>query len=450
MKSFASSIELPGLLRAIELGNAWSANTVNTAIFRHHGVLTRGRYQFCAFHMDGRRLRLARRDLESGELSRHDLDGEYRLADAHNSISLGIDREGVLHLAYDHHASRLRYRRAKRPLCVQDWGEETPMSGQHEETVTYPAFLVSSGGPLLMLYRDGHADRGTALLKEYSESSAAWIDRETAVLSGAQQQPWTSNAYWNHPAFGPDGELHLAFVWRTHCIGEEQRLNNVDIGYARSPDHGRNWFSTRGQPFRLPITQVNAETAWAVPPGSNLINQSGMAVDVHGRPHVVFYADDPDGVPQYRHLWFDGREWKHSLISARTKPFTLTGSGTLQIPVSRPEIVIDAACRVYVIYRGDLTGDHMAVQRLLPPAYLPDPADIKLLWQEPLGFAEPVIDRLRWAQDGVLSMLIQKNGQPPNDVSAEPAFEPVYLADWDLQAMWMAHGVAASREGSLP
>ena len=161
-----------------------------------------------------------------------------------------------------------------------------------------------------------------------------------------------------------------------------------------------------------------------------------MAVDSKGRPHIVFYSDDPDKIPQYQHLWFDGKAWRHHYISTRDKPFVLVGGGTLQIPISRPEIVIDKQDRVYVIFRADFTNDRMAVQRLLPSAYEPDTSVTKILWPEPLEFAEPVIDRIRWARDCILTMLIQRNGQPPHDKGGVPRSEPVYLVDWDIVDGW--------------
>jgi hypothetical protein len=292
--------------------------------------------------------------------------------------------------------------------------DEMPMTDRYEGRLTYPAFvMMPNEQAMLLLYRDGTHTKGTARLKEYDESTQSWSDRETGVLSGAAQQPWTSNAYWNRPAIGRDGSLHLSFVWRTHSLGAEKRVNNVNVDYACSLDQGRSWYSCRGIKFRLPITQVNSETVWPVSPGSNLINQSSMALDASDYPHIVFYSNDPDSVPQYQHLWFDGRVWQHNFISRRTERFILAGGGTLQIPISRPEIVIDDENRVYVIYRGDLTNNRMVAQRLLPPHYEADVSDFRVLWDEPLGFAEPVIDRLRWQRDRVLSMLIQKNHQPP-------------------------------------
>jgi hypothetical protein len=292
-------------------------------------------------------------------------------------------------------------------------------------------------GPLLFLYRDGAAARGALRIKAWSAKRKSWTDRQTPILSGAEQRPWTSSPYWNHPAVGRDGMIHLSFVWRTDFLGKDKRVNNIDVDYARSPNRGQRWYSSLGREFALPITQVNSETVWPVSPGSNLINQSSMALDSKGHPHIVFYADDPGGIPQYQHLHFDGLVWRHRVISLRRKRFALKGAGTLRIPISRPEIVIDALDRVYVIYRGDLSGDRMVAQRLLPDDYEPNPQDIEVLWDEPLGQAEPIVDRERWEKDGILSMLIQRNYQTGRDRGGgEAKFETVFIADWDLAAMW--------------
>ena len=77
----------------------------------------------------------------------------------------------------------------------------------------------------------------------------------------------------------------------------------------------------------------------------------------------------------------------------------------------------------------------MAVQRLTPPNYIPS-AEMRILWEEPVEYAEPVIDRIRWQTEGVLSMLIQKNGQPSHDAEAPVRVEPVYIVDWNLVGNW--------------
>ena len=424
-------------LAAFDLGQAWSSNTVNTVIFRHHGILTWGGYQYTAFYVDEATLRVVRRTLANNHIATHDLAGQYNLRDAHNSISLGIDSAGHLHISYDHHATKLRYRRSSHPNAIADWTDEIAMTGVNEDRVTYPTFILPRAGyPLTMLYRDGVHNKGSARIKTYDEQTRNWTDRPTPILSGADQKPWTSNAYWNHPAIGSDGSLHLSFVWRTDSIGEQQLVNNVNIGYAWSPDNGLSWFTSRGQPCKLPMTQVNAETVWPVSPGSNLINQTSMALDSHNRPHIVFYANDSQGVPQYQHIWFDGEAWHQQYFSARTQPFTLQGGGTLQIPISRPEILIDSQDCVYAVYRGDLSGNRMVVSKLLGIQASREAAHAQdnptCLWPETVDYAEPVIDRTRWCESQMLTMLLQRNQQPNGDLAHQESAAPVWLVDFSL------------------
>jgi hypothetical protein len=416
-----------------DLGMAWAGNTINTAIFRHHGVLAYEGRQTTAFYVDATTLRIVQRNLATEEIRTYDLAGRYNLRDSHNCINLGVDREGFLHMSYDLHASRLRYRRSNVPNDISSWTAELPMTGFAEDNVTYPTFILPHHGfPLTLLYRDGVHDKGTARMKTYNESTGTWLDHTTPILSGAEQKPWTSNAYWNNPAIGSDGSLHLSFVWRTHSIGREALVNNINICYARSFNNGVDWETSRGIPFQLPITQVNAEVIHPVSPGSNLMNQCSMALDSRNRPHIVFYADGHNGIPQYQHVWHDGNCWKNELFSARTEPFALKGFGTLKIPVSRPEVLIDRRDRVFALFRADFTGQCMTVCRLSDSDFSADPkndACIRKISEKSVGFAEPVIDRVRWQKENILTILLQHNQQPNGDHIKDIAFQPVYLAD---------------------
>ena len=408
-------------ISCIELGEAWAGNTVNTVVFRHHGIFTRDGYQYTAFYIDEFTLRVVQRQLKNNDIHTHDIKGKFNLKDAHNSISLGIDRDGCLHMSYDHHATRLRYRRSLNSHDIKIWTDELLMTGAHEDKVTYPTFILPHHNfPLTLLYRDGIHNKGSARIKIYDEKNQSWKDYPTAILSGADNQPWTSNAYWNHPAIGSDGSLHLSFVWRTEMLGEKQLVNNVNIGYMWSPDNGVSWFTSLGKPCKLPITQVNAETVWPVSPGSNLINQCSMALDSKNRPHIAYYANDIAGIPQYQHLWFDGMQWCCTKISDRDKSFNLQGGGTLQIPISRPEIVIDDNDCVFIIYRGDLTGDALGFSKLEMKSgkYQVISSD-GIIWPEYLEYSEPLIDRVRWQKEKILSCLVQRTAQPDGDRSHE-------------------------------
>lgn len=434
----------PIILARHDLGPAWAGNTINTVIFRHHGILTHEGRQTTAFYVDEHTLRLVQRDLATDDIlqTTHDIPGKYNLRDAHNSISLGVDRAGYLHISYDYHATQLRYRRSIAPNDIIGWTDELPMTGVGEEQVTYPTFILPHHGyPLTLLYHNGVHDKGTARLKTYDEARQAWSDHPQPILNGAEQKPWTSNAYWNHPAIGNDGALHLSFVWGTHTPGEEGRINNLNIGYACSPDNGLTWHTSHKHPYKLPITQVNAETIHAVSLGSNLVNQTSMALDSRNRPHIVFYSNDPNGIPQYQHLWFDGKVWHHQFISNRRLAFNLQGGGMLQIPISRPEIVLDRHDNAYVIYRGDLSCNRMIAILLPDPDYAYSPENMRILWEEDLGFAEPVIDRSRWRHDNILSLILQHNEQSNNDVGHVAILRPITLLDIGLNSVLVDQAV---------
>jgi glycosyltransferase involved in cell wall biosynthesis len=424
-------------VKRVRLGDAWASNTVNTGIFRHHGLITFANFQFTAFYVDAKTLRVVRRNLADDELTVFDLAGEYNVYDAHNCISLGLDGNGLLHMAYDHHSTPLRYRRSISPLDVSAWTDELPMTGKYEERITYPCFLSGAGDKaLLFLYRDGYSGKGALRLKEFQTSSAPseWLDKNSAILSGECQAPWTSSPYWNRPVVGRDGTIHLSFVWRTASPkGEEDIVNNINIDYCKSRDGGDTWYSAHGRKLSCPMTQVNSETIKAISPGTNLMNQCSMALDNADRPHIVFYSNDGMGIPQYQHLWFSNNVWHHSFITKRTKTFQLSGKGTLQLPISRPEVVIDDDDCVYVIYRGDLSADRMVAQRLLPPKYEPNYEDVCVLSEEPLGHSEPVIDFRRWQQERIISILVQRNEQPFFDYkSRHQLSEPIHIIDADL------------------
>jgi hypothetical protein len=402
----------------IALGEAWAGNTVNTVIFRSHGIFTAGDYQYTAFYVDAETLRIVKRHLKTNDLETSDVIGQYNLKDAHNSISLGIDRQGHLHISYDHHGSQLNYRRSEQPYDIQTWSDELPMTGSNEQKVTYPTFILPvNNSPLLILYRDGNWKQGTAYLKYFDEALESWFDYPQPILSGADNQPLTSNAYWNHPVRDSQGNLHLSFSWRIDYSNDEQLINNLNIDYAKSYDDGFNWFSTQDQPLRLPMTQINSETIWPIPPGSNHINQTSMAVDSKGYPHIVFYMNDAQKIPQYHHLWFDGKSWHCKVVSDRIHAFNLSGGGTLEIPMSRPEIVIDKSDNVYVIYRADNTDDKLAATLLPSPDYDFVPRKRQVLVDQFVDHAEPIVDKTRWQQEEVLSLLVQANQQPNGDVS---------------------------------
>lgn len=434
----AAQVQLLQPVYKENLGDGWAQNTVNTAIFRHHGLVTQGDYQLGCYYQDTENIVIIKRSLKDNSIIKHSIPGNYTIRDAHNVICMGIDADGIIHIAYDHHGSRLHYRRSAHPMDITEWTGELPMTDECENSVTYPQFLMAPENPsspdqpgdLYFIYRYRDSGNGDICLKAYDVKTRTWQDRAMRFVKGTEQKPWTSNGYWNHPAFDTEGNIILTWTWRIQG-GPAGYVNNQNISFAKSSDGGKTWQTSRRDTLALPITPTNAEVIWAIPPASSLINQCSSAVDSNNNLHVVYYADDPDGIPQYYHLWTDGSVWHNEIVSKRQNDFELKGTGTLQIPISRPEIVIDKQNCVYIIYRGDLSQQKLAMTKLKPP-YDPETSEQYVLWDENIENAEPIIDRARWQRDGILTMLIQKNTQADQEGLVTVKDEPVWLAEWKI------------------
>jgi hypothetical protein len=147
-----------------------------------------------------------------------------------------------------------------------------------------------------------------------------------------------------------------------------------------------------------------------------LINSCSLATDAQGRPHIAYYCNGPDGVPQYFHLWFDGEKWSAQQVSQRTQTFSLAGQGTLKIPVSRPEIAISRAGTAYLITRDEEFGGGVRLYAARPPYAHWQALDVL---PGPLGEWEPTYDLARWQRDGVLSLFVLPVEQGNNEQTTD-------------------------------
>ena len=145
--------------RVITIAKGWAGNQINAVIFRRNSVTSYGDTQYVAFYDSDARVVLAKRNLASDkwEIYRTQYSGDIR--DAHKSISIAVDGDGFLHLAWNQHNTPLQYCRAMKPGSLE-LSPELPMLGRKEKRVTYPEFYNLSGGNLLFLYRDGASGAG--------------------------------------------------------------------------------------------------------------------------------------------------------------------------------------------------------------------------------------------------------------------------------------------------
>ncbi len=379
----------------IPIGRAYADDGVNTSVFRDNSVITLGGYQFVTYYAPDGNVVVGRRQLPSTKWDLAVQSFKGKVSDAHNDVVLGVSSDGLLHISYDHHNNQLHYRVSETPLDVHSFGPEIPMTGQHESSVTYPQFLNGPDGTLYFFYRNGSSGNGSLCLNRYDVALKTWKAMNHPLIDGENK----CNPYPWRPAIGSDGSIHIGWCWRDSPDAE----TNHDLCYTHSTDGGQTWLRSDGKPQATPITQENAQVVDPIRKGSNLINQCSAALDADGHPHLAQYMNDDSGIPQYFDVWFDGTRWNKSQVSHRTKKFSISGGGSLAIPISRPEIAVSKSGAVYFITRDAEVGGGIRLYQSRAPFDQWTTID---LTHENLGNWEPTYDLLGLHDSGVLSLFV--------------------------------------------
>jgi len=398
----------PPTVKNYPIGDAYASTEINATIFRLEALSSDQQNQYATFYNPAGQVVVAHRLLSDSQWTSTIEPFSGNVRDAHNDVVLGLSADHVLHLAYDHHNQPLHYRQSVDPSDLTQFGPTQQLTGLLETRVTYPSFLSGATGDLYFFYRDGKSGNGRLCLDYYNPLTHAWSTVQAPLLEGEGQ----SSPYWWRPEVGTDGAIHLAWCWRD----TPDASTNHDICYAVSRDGGHTWSNSAGKVLTLPITRFADATVFPIAKGQNLINSCALAVDAHGHPHIVYYANGPDGVPQYFHLWFDGKQWSAQPVSQRKQTFSLAGQGTLKIPVSRPEIAVSRRGVAYLITRDEEFGGGLRLYASRPPYQQWLALDVL---NEPLGEWEPSYDLARWRRDGVLSLFVLPVHQGNNEKTTD-------------------------------
>ena len=399
----------------------YSQTSVNTAVFRKNSIVTHNGIQYIAFYDENEYLTLGKRELGSARWTFYLSQYKGNCKDAHNVISIMVDGEGFLHVAFNHHGSSLNYCRSIRPGSLI-LGNKEIMVGRDENDVTYPEFYRLTNGDLIFVYRSGESGRGNLIMNRYDVETKKWHRVQDVLIDGEKER----NAYWQLYIDNAN-TIHVSWVWRE----TPDVATNHDLCYACSHDGGVTWEKSTGEKYRLPITVRNAEYVWYIPQNSELINQSGMCADDNGNPYIATYWRDRDSsVPQYRLVWLDGKEWKMQQVSHREMPFSLSGGGTKKIPISRPQIVMKnkkGKAHFYYIFRDEERGNTVSV------ATKHDLEESKWkitdLTDFTVGAWEPTYDTELWREEHKLHLFVQHTDQGDGEKTSLLSPQPVYILE---------------------
>lgn len=409
-------------VKLIDVGEGWAKNSVNTTIFRKNSLVSQANSQYIAYYNNAGYVMLGKRILTDTTWQVKQTTFKGNVADAHNVISIMVDGEGYLHMAWDHHNNTLRYCRSLSPGSL-DMTEKLPMTGKGENKVSYPEFYKMPNGNLLFFYRDGGSGQGNLVMNQYESKTKQWQQLHTNLIDGEKQR----NAYWQ-AYVDSKGTIHISWVWRE----SPDVASNHDLAYARSTDGGYTWEKSTGEKYRLPITAATAEYAVRIPQKSELINQTSMSADENGSPFIVTYwREEGSAIPQYHVVHHTGQSWQTILLGFRQTPFSLSGTGSKRIPIARPQVMVKGAGKnasLLMIFRDEERGSKVSVASM--EKIKNRKWKLADLTATSVGSWEPSFDTELWKKEGRLHLFVQQVEQADAEgVSSMPS-QKVQVLEW--------------------
>jgi len=257
----------------------------------------------------------------------------------HNTPSIVIDGDGILHVAYDMHNDNMTLRRSPAAHSVTGtWTDEGGTGSPWGSSVfTYPATSAAPNGDAYLAIRNG-GHGGAANLFHYDDSTNTWADRGKF----AEESGFT--AYLPAPYVDPSGKVHLSVHWREGGAGTERQLGT----YAMYDPADDTYYKADGTAYTAAITTATAdlyqpsEADW----GNPGISDTSLTVTDQDRPILAynFFRNGQSDERVVRIARWDGTQWLHTDLAGPATGITLGDP-----------VIVNRGGDIHVFYR-DETG----------------------------------------------------------------------------------------------
>ncbi|MGW8256893.1 MAG: BNR-4 repeat-containing protein, partial [Thermoguttaceae bacterium] len=268
-----------------DIGQGAGDAASNMASFRYSGLLSDGNYQFAAYYepddlnysngVDDGVAVIARRELIGGttwgawQTYRTEFTAN-NLYDGHDTISFGIDGDGIMHMSWGMHGDPYHYAKTNSSVLnssVITFGSDLGTMTGIESGVTYPQFYSLPDGDLLYLFRVAGSGAGDTKLNRYDITTDTWSRVQNPLIYRQGSGYQSVNAYPQIMVVDSQGDLQLTWCWRTGADSTvPDPLNpgnnmsgyqtNHNICYAKSTNGGVTWTRTNDTSYySLPIEE---------------------------------------------------------------------------------------------------------------------------------------------------------------------------------------------------
>ncbi len=316
----------------LRVAKVWSGHPVGFCL------LTRSNHQYVAFYDENRQMTVAGRRLDTRTWTFARLPEKVGW-DSHNYVTMAMDSAGYLHLSGNMHGKPLVYFRSKTPLDATSLERIPSMIGSEETRTTYPTFMDGPQGKLVFSYRSGSSGNGNQFYNLYDTTTKTWARLlDEPLLDGAGRK----SAYLHGPSRGPDGWMHLCWVWREtpDCESSHQ------VCYARSRDWV-HWETSTGQPLKLPITFETGEVVDPVPSHGGVINGNvTLGFDAQRRPIVSYHKFDTNGFTQVYNARMEDGQWRMHQATDWKYRWDFKGGGSIDFEIHVGAVVLQTDGRL--------------------------------------------------------------------------------------------------------
>ena len=244
--------------------------------------------------------------------------------DSHNSITMGVDSKGYIHLSGNMHVDSLTYFRSQKPNDITTLKQYFPMVGPNELRATYPKFMLTRENQLIFHYRDGGSGNGNEIYNIYNTVSQTWSRMLNVPLTDGQG---LMNAYQSQPELREDGWYHVYWVWRD----TPDCSTNHDLSYMKSPDL-KNWYNAFDQLISLPATlDQKSLVVDPIPPKGGIINLAAkLCFDKNQNPLFVYHKYDEAGNIQLYIAQRSNQKWEYKVITDWDYRWAFSGNGSIK------------------------------------------------------------------------------------------------------------------------
>ncbi len=313
--------------QVISIDKVWAGHPVGFCLYTH------GKRQYIAYYNADRQTVLGQRNLTDDKFDLHVLPATTRETaggtstvvgwDSHNFLTLGIDKEGYIHLSGNVHVNPLTYFRSKKPNDISEMQQIFEMVGTEEKRTTYPHFMLTKEGELLYHYRDGGSGNGNEIYNIYNCETKSWQRLLDTPLTDGQG---LMNAYQSQPTLMKDGWYHMYWVWRD----TPDCSTNHDLSYMKSPDL-KNWFDAFGAPISMPATlDQKSLIVDPIPVEGGIINLAArLVLDKNNHPVFVYHKFDQTGNTQLYVAQIKNNKWEYNSITNWDYRWFFSGGGSI-------------------------------------------------------------------------------------------------------------------------